>query len=248
MAGYTQEQFAEILMISPSKLESIEQGRRPLPLELGQQADVLLHTQGVLEVGVEHLPEPGSVIPWWAAPFMDAERGAIAISWFENQVLPGLLQTEAYMRAVFDCRVPILDPDEIALQIAARLERQEILQRRVPPIVSFVLSEATVRDRLGGPEVHRGQLRHLRQCADMPGITIQILPLGLTAHASLDGPFILLETPEHEHLAYAETQRGSHLVHDADEVSILAAKYAMLRTQALNIEETKGLLDQLLGE
>jgi transcriptional regulator with XRE-family HTH domain len=246
--GLTQAQLAEAVIISLGKLESIEQGRRPLTLDLARQLDELLGTGGVLEVGVEHLPDADGVIPAWALAFVDLERDAIAISWFENQVLPGLLQNEEYMRAVFDSRVPILDPDEIALQIGVRLERQEMLQRRVPPVVSFVLSEATVRDRLGGDEVHRGQLRHLRTCADVPGITIQVLPLGLTAHAGLSGPFVLLETPEHELLAYAETQRGSHLVHDPDEVSILAARYAMLRTQALNTIETKGLLDQLLGE
>ncbi|MYS22513.1 Helix-turn-helix domain-containing protein [Streptomyces sp. DvalAA-14] len=246
--GFTQVQLAEAAIISLAKLESIEQDRRPLTLDLARQFDEVLGTNGLLEVGVEHLPDADSVIPVWALAFVDLERDAIAISSFENQVLPGLLQTEEYMRAVFDSRVPILDPDEIALQIAVRLERQEILQRRVPPVVSFVLSEATVRDRLGGDEVYRGQLRHLRACADVPGIAIQILPLGLTGHAGLSGPFVLVETPEHEHLAYAETQRGSHFVHDPDEVSILAARYAMLRTQAHNTYETKGLLDQLVGE
>jgi transcriptional regulator with XRE-family HTH domain len=247
-AGYTQEQFAGRLVISQSKLESIEQGRRPLTMDLAEQSDVLLHTNGVLQVGVEHLPDPGSVVPVWVHAYIDSEREAIGISWYENQVVPGLLQTEAYMRALFDSRVPILDPDEIALQIAARLERQEILQRRVPPSASFILSEATLRDRLGGTEVHHAQLQHLRRWADVPGITLQILPLGLTGHAGLAGPFVLLESPGHEHLAYAETSRGSQLISDPDEVSILAAKYAMLRTQALNTIETKGLLDQLLGE
>jgi hypothetical protein len=57
-----------------------------------------------------------------------------------------------------------------------------------------------------------------------------------------------METPEHDQLAYAETQRGGQLIYARDEVSILAHKYAMLRTQALNAEETKGLLDELLGE
>jgi transcriptional regulator with XRE-family HTH domain len=246
--GYTQVQLAEAAIISLSKLESIEQGRRPLTLDLARQFDEVLGTNGLLEVGAEHLPDADGVIPAWALAFVDLERDAIAISSFENQVLPGLLQTEAYVRAVFDSRVPILDPDDIAMQIAVRLQRQDILQRRVPPVVSFVLSEATVRDRFGGDEVHRGQLRHLRVCADVPGITIQVLPLGLTGHAGLSGPFVLLETPEHELLAYAESQRGGHLVHDSDELSILAARYAMLRTQALNTIETKGLLDQLVGE
>lgn len=75
-----------------------------------------------------------------------------------------------------------------------------------------------------------------------------MLPLGITAHAGLNGPFILLETPEHQHLAYSETQRGSILVRDPNEVSILTQKYAMLRSQALNFDETRGLLDRLLGE
>jgi transcriptional regulator with XRE-family HTH domain len=246
--GYTQVRLAETVIISLAKLESIEQGRRPLTLDLARQLDQVLDTGGALEAGVEHLPDADSVIPAWALAFVDLEREAITISSFENQVLPGLLQAEAYMRAVFDSRVPILDPEEMTLQIAARLQRQEIFQRRVPPVVSFILSEATVRDRLGGDEVYREQLHQLRVFADVPGVTVQILPLGLTAHAALDGPFILLETPEHEHLAYAETQRGSHLVHDPDEVSILTQRYAMLRTQALNTMETKGLLEQLLGE
>lgn len=179
---------------------------------------------------------------------MDIEREAIALSWFENQVLPGLLQTEGYARAVFRSKVPILSEDEINAQVAARLARQEILHRKVPPTASFIISEAIVRDRLGGDEVYAETLRHLRACADLPGITLQIMPLGRQTHAGLNGPFILLETPDHQHLAYTETQRGSQLITDPNEVSILAQKYAMLRTQALNPEETKGLLDRLLGE
>ncbi|MFJ8002568.1 Scr1 family TA system antitoxin-like transcriptional regulator, partial [Streptomyces sp. NPDC096310] len=80
------------------------------------------------------------------------------------------------------------------------------------------------------------------------GLAIQFLPLNRTTHAGLDGPFILLETPDHQHLAYAETQRGSHWISDPDEVSILARKYAMLRSQALTPEDSRDLLNRLLGE
>lgn len=246
--GYTQVRLAETVIISLAKLESIEQGRRPLTLDLAQELDQLLDTGGALEEGVQHLPDADSVIPTWALAYVDLEREAVAISSFENQVVPGLLQTEEYMRAVFRDDIPTLGEDEIELRVAARLSRQELLQRRIPPAASFILSEAILRDRIGGAAVWGAQLRHLRESAEVPGITIQILPLGRSTHAGLDGPFVLLETPEHEHLAYAETQRGSLLIHDPDEVSILAQKYAMLRTQALNPEETMGLLDQLLGE
>ncbi|EST27767.1 DUF5753 domain-containing protein [Streptomyces niveus] len=186
--------------------------------------------------------------PAWSEQYMDLEREAISMSFFANQVLPGLLQTENYARAVIRSRVPVFSEDEINTRVANRLERQEILHRKVPPTVSFILSEAIVLAQLGGLQIYRETLRHLRVCADLPGITFQVMPLARRTHAALDGPFILLETPEHQHLAYSETQRGSQLVSDPDEVSILAQKYAMLRTQALNTEDSKGLLDRLLGE
>jgi Domain of unknown function (DUF5753) len=84
--------------------------------------------------------------------------------------------------------------------------------------------------------------------AHLPGLALQILPLGRTSHAGLDGPFILLETPEHQRLAYTETHRGSQLLADPDDVGILTQKYAMLRTQALNAEDSRDLLDRLLRE
>ncbi|MEU2428556.1 helix-turn-helix transcriptional regulator [Streptomyces sp. NPDC007861] len=246
-AGLTQRELAARVCVGEETIASIEQGRRPLKLDLAVTLDRILETKRALATAVENMPEV-DLVPAWAEEYMDFEREAIALSWFENQVLPGLLQTENYARAVFRSKVPVLSEDEINAQVANRLDRQEILHRKVPPMISFIVSEAIVRDRLGGRPVYAETLRHLRDCADLPGIMLQMMPLGRETHAGLDGPFILLETPDHQHLAYTETQRGSQLITDPDEVSILAQKYAMLRTQALNIEETKGLLEQLLGE
>ncbi|MFC9430374.1 DUF5753 domain-containing protein [Streptomyces sp. NPDC056987] len=117
-----------------------------------------------------------------------------------------------------------------------------------PPAVSFVIWEPVLSFPLGGREVHRTQLEHLRACAELPGVSLQVLPLDRGEHAGLDGPFFVLETPDHQHLAYAESNRGSHWVSDPDEVSIMARKYAMPRSRALSPEESKGLLDRLLGE
>ncbi|MEV8413280.1 helix-turn-helix transcriptional regulator [Streptomyces niveus] len=247
VAGLTQGQLAERALVHTETIASVEQGRRPLKPDLAALLDQVLSTKGALATAVENMPEIDRN-PAWSEQYMDLEREAISMSFFANQVLPGLLQTENYARAVIRSRVPVFSEDEINTRVANRLERQEILHRKVPPTASFILSEAIVLGQLGGPEVYRETLRHLRTCADLPGITLQVMPLARQTHAALDGPFILLETPEHQHLAYSETQRGSQLVSDPDEVSILAQKYAMLRTQALNTEETKGLLDRLLGE
>ncbi|MFD9023309.1 helix-turn-helix domain-containing protein [Streptomyces parvulus] len=226
-AGHTQRSLGERFVIGEQQIASIEQGRRPLKPDLAEQLDQLLDTKGA---------------------FLDREREAIAISVYDSLAVPGQLQTEGYARAVFRSRVPVYDEDEIELRVATRLERQEILHGKVPPTTSFVIWEAVLRDQLGGVDVYTEQVRKLRDCADMPGITLQILPLGRTSHAGLDGPFVLMETPEYQRLAYMETQRGSQLIADPDGVGILTQKYAMLRTQALNTEDTRDLLDRLLGE
>jgi transcriptional regulator with XRE-family HTH domain len=246
-AGLTQRELAEQLCASEDLIASIEQGRRALKPDLAEQLDDLLETKRALAVAVANLPEIDH-FPVWAMEFIDLEREAITLSSYENQVLPGLLQTEAYARATFASRVPTLYEDEIEQQVASRIARQDILHRKVPPTASFVISEAILMDRLGDDETYAEQLRHLRQSADLPGLTLQVMPFGRHTHAALDGPFVLLENPDHVLFAYTETQRGSHLTSDGDEVSILAQKYAMLRSQALNPEDAKGLLDRLLGE
>jgi transcriptional regulator with XRE-family HTH domain len=247
VAGLTQRELAEQLCVSEEWIGSIEQGRRPLKPDLAEQLDALLDTKGVLAVAAENLPEQEK-FPVWAEEYMDIEQRALALSWYDTLVVPGLLQTENYARAVFRSRVPALGEDEIEQQVASRVGRQEILHRKTPPTASFVISQAILMDRLGGREVYAEQLRHLRESAELPGLTLQIMPFGRETHAGLAGPFTLLETPEHTRYAYTETQRGSHLTADGDQVSILGLKYAMLRSQALNPEDTRGLLDRLLGE
>jgi transcriptional regulator with XRE-family HTH domain len=247
VARLTQRELGERACVHEETIASIEQGRRPLKPDLAEELDRLLDTKGALAVAVDNLPEVDQ-FPAWAEEYMDLERAALTLSWFDNQVVPGLLQTENYARAVFQSKVPALGEDEIEQQVAARIERQEILHRKIPPSISFIVWEAVLMDRIGGEEVYAEQLQRLREAADLPGLAFQIMPLGRRTHAGLAGPFILLETPDHQRLAYTETHRGSQLVAEPNEVSILARKYAMLRTQALNPEDTKGLLDRLLGE
>ncbi|WNO73106.1 helix-turn-helix transcriptional regulator [Streptomyces sp. AM8-1-1] len=246
-AGLTQRALAAEFNLAEQTVASIEQGRRPLKPDLAARFDDRLDTKGALSVAVDNMPEV-DLIPAWAEEYMDLEREAIALSWYDNQVVPGLLQTERYARGVFRSRVPAFSADDIEVQVTNRVGRQEILTRTHPPTISFVMWEAILLDRIGGDEVYEEQVRRLRVCAELPGVSLQVMPFGRTSHAGLNGPFTLLETPEHQHIGYTESQRGSQLVSDPDEVSILACKYAMLRAQALNPEETKGLLDRLLGE
>ncbi|MBQ0984891.1 helix-turn-helix transcriptional regulator [Streptomyces sp. F63] len=246
-AGLTQRELAARLNLAEETVASVEQGRRPLKPDLAQRFDEYLDTKGALSVAVDNMPEVDR-IPAWAEEFVDLEREAIALSSYQNQVLPGQLQTERYARAVFRSRVPSYSEQQIEDQVSARMARRQSLHREPAPTLSFVIWEPVLLDRLGGEDVYAEQLRCLRDASDSPDVSLQIMPLGRTGHAGLNGPFVLLETPEHQHVAYTETQRGSQLITDLDEVSILNRKYAMLRSQALNPDESTGLLDRLLGE
>ncbi|MEV6653319.1 helix-turn-helix transcriptional regulator [Streptomyces sp. NPDC051219] len=246
-AGLTQRELANTFNLAEETVASIEQGRRPLKPDLAERFDDRLDTKGALSVAVEHMPEV-DLIPAWAEEYMDLEREALTLCFYANQTLPGLLQTEAYATAVFRSRVPAFSENEVEAQAAARLARHSILRREQPPNLSFIIWEAVLRDRLGGVTTYAEQVRHLLACSGLAGVTLQIMPLGRESHAALDGPFVLLETPDHQRLGYSETQRGSQLVSDQDEVSILSQKYAMLRTQALNAEDSRALLNRLLGE
>ena len=246
-AGHTQSALAELVRVDEETIASIEQGRRALKPDLAALLDEILQTKGMLSAGVANLPDIDQ-FPMWAELYMEHEREAIALSLYANQVLPGLLQTLAYAEAVLRERVPAYDSEEVETKAAARIERQEILRRKSPPTVSFVIWEPVLHLAIGGSEVRTEQRRRLRHCAELPGVSVQFLPMAGRSHAGLDGPFVLLETPDHQHLAYIEGQRGSQWVCDADEVSILARRYAMLRAQALSPLESKGLLDRLLGE
>ncbi|MEV6171342.1 helix-turn-helix transcriptional regulator [Streptomyces sp. NPDC051954] len=245
-AGYTQRTLGEAVLADEETIASIEQGRRALQPDLAETLDELLDTKGMLTAGVANMPDIDQ-FPLYAEQCMVHEREAIALSFYANQVLPGLLQTREYAQAVLRERVPAYD-DEILVKTEARVERQEILQRKCPPTLSFVVWEPVLHICVGGSKVRRDQLRHLRECAELPGLSLQFLPVDSPSLAGLNGPFVLLETPDHQRLAYVEGQRGSQWVSDPDEVSILALKYAMLRTQALTRPESRDLLDRLPGE
>ncbi|MGW0885515.1 helix-turn-helix domain-containing protein [Streptomyces sp. NPDC002671] len=244
--GLSQAALAAALGMHEETVASIEQGRRALKLDIAEIFDEFLETKGMLAAGVVNLPEVDQ-FPLWAEEYIEQEREAVALSLYANQALPGLLQTEAYARSVLRERVPAYAEDEMETKSAGRIGRQEILRRKSPPTISFVIWEPVLHLVIGGPQVRIEQLRHLREIAELPCLSVQFLPLASASHAGLDGPFVLLETPDHQQLAYIEGQRGSQWVSDADEVSILARKYAMLRTQALTTHDSMGLLDRLLG-
>ncbi|MFJ2294375.1 Scr1 family TA system antitoxin-like transcriptional regulator [Streptomyces sp. NPDC087894] len=246
-AGHTQTSLADRFCVGEDTIASIEQGRRPLQGDFAAQLDELLETKGVLQVAVAKVPQRER-FPAFVQDFVEYEQEAVTLLSYENQVVPGLLQTEQYARAVFASLYPPLEDSGLEERIAARLDRQRVFARKPRPMANFLIEESILQRPLGGRSVLRGQILHLRRCAELPFLGLQIMPTDRRTHAALDGPMVLLETPDHDQLAYIEGQRVSVLLDDLDEVSALHQKYGMLRSQAISPEESMRLLDDLLGE
>lgn len=159
-----------------------------------------------------------------------------------------MLQSEGYARALFENRLPLLTDERLEAQIEARLERQKILRERSTVPFHFIVEEAVFRRRFGGRQVLRGQLDHALELTTLRNVTLQVMPTEVEFHACMDGPVQLLEIPEGRRLAYSEGQENGRLISDPKEVSPLYQRYATLRSQALNRQESRGLLERLRGE
>jgi transcriptional regulator with XRE-family HTH domain len=246
-ARLTQEQLAEMATISVDLVGSIEQGRLALQPDRAEQFDELLGTGGVLGVLVAKLPIRERVVQF-AQGLVEHEQEAVGILSYQSQVVPGLLQTRDYCREVFGYRYPALGSETAEQWVNARMERQLIWQRDRPPVGHFVMEESILRRQVGSPEVMRAQIRQILEYTEPVHMSFQIMPDNRTPHACLDGPMVLLETPEYERLVYLEVQRASFLVDDPNEVSEYHMQYGMLRSQALSPDESVRLLHGLLGD
>lgn len=247
-AGLKREEFGKEVGYSPEMVRSVEAGRRFPSPEFVDAAERVLKAEGVLKVAQQHLTRSRVRFPPWFRDFVRLEAEAVTLCAYECRVAPGLLQTEEYARAVFRSVPPPLDDEQIEQKVATRFARQSLLTRKPLPSLTFILEQSVLERCLGGEEVTRQQLDHLRQCAEQRNIQLQIMPLRQENHAGVDGPMYLLETEENRWLGYFEGQRGSLLISDSKEVSIMLQRYAALRSQALTPVDSKRLLERLRGE
>jgi hypothetical protein len=160
----------------------------------------------------------------------------------------GLLQTEDYARAVFTQRHPPLDEETIEKRVADRLSRQQLFEKWPPPECSFVLEQAVLERPIGGPAVHAGQLRRLLHIGRMRNVQLQVMPTGRDEHPCLDNSFTLLTPKGKEQVVYMESQGYPRLITGREEVRILAARYGIIRAQALNPHESLDFIEKMLEE
>lgn len=245
-AGLTQEQFAPMVGYSVPMIASIEQGRRLPSKRFVDKAEEILDAFGVIRATAKHLTRKAGLAKWSEA-WAELEPLAVTLYTYENRLAPGLLQTTAYARTLFEKQLPAMSDDKIESNLVARIERTRILTERPETIFSFIIEEHALRRQVATPEVMREQIDHILALSERRNIDIQIMPLSRGHHAGLDGPLCLLETEDNTWYAYSEGQGTGQLTSDPKEVSIFQQRYARMRAQALSVEATVSLLREIRG-
>ncbi|MGH4024215.1 MAG: helix-turn-helix domain-containing protein, partial [Pseudonocardiaceae bacterium] len=214
-SGLTGKQAANLLGWSPSWVSRLLSGKRG-----ATEVDVAAFL-GVCRVrspererllalcGEQDTPgwfqQHGSRLPKQVVTLIDHESRAVSYSDIQPMLVPGLLQTGEYARAVI-CRGANMPPEEVDDRVAARLARQNLFSRDRPARFTFYLHESVLRTPVGGHAVMRDQLHHLVRMSTRSYLAIRVVPFALGAHAAMAGPFILMEFAEFKPVVYLESE------------------------------------------
>ncbi|MGW2211422.1 helix-turn-helix domain-containing protein [Streptomyces sp. NPDC001781] len=246
--GLTQEQFALQVQYSSPYIAKIEQGKRFPPADLPARVAGVLGEDAakILTAAAKTLTRRSGLATWfqqWAG----IEEEAISLWAYECRVIPGLLQPEGYIRAVFDQQIPHLSEEQFERQVAARLERQRILDERPNTAFSFLIEEAVLRRGLGGAETTRDVVRNLLEQGSRRNVEILLMPLQQVDHCGVDGQMYLAERDSHQWVGYIEGHECSTLLTQPKLVSSMLQRYGRMRSQALSHLATADVLRDVQG-
>ncbi|MDQ0792823.1 helix-turn-helix transcriptional regulator [Streptomyces sp. B1I3] len=245
-AGLDRVEFGKRVGYAAQSVASFEQGRRIPQPEFVDKADRVLEAGGLLVALKEELAR--SQYPAFFRDMARLEAEAVELCAYDTHIVNGLLQTEEYMRAVLAMRRPLLDEETIELRVGARIARQDIFSRWPAPLLSFVVEEGALCKRLGGKSAMGGQLEQLLLFGAMRNVELQLMPMDREDNAGVDGPYTVITRKGGEQFVYMEVQGRSNLLTDRDETRLAAARYGIIRSQALTPRETLNFIEKLLGD
>jgi len=245
-ANIKQAELGSEIGYGEEMVSAVERGRRLPRPEFLDKADEVLHADGKLSamkdaVAVARYPKK-------VRDLAKLEAEAVELGVYATHVMPGLLQTEEYARALFELRRPAYSEDDIDRGVAARMARQEIFACSPAPALTFVLEEVTLRRPVGGRAVARRQLEHLLELGQLRHVTIQVMPIDQEDHAGLSGPMQLLRLKDGTTLGYAEMHWFTPLINDPKEVQVFELRYGMIRAQALTPRKSIAFIQELREE
>jgi transcriptional regulator with XRE-family HTH domain len=256
-AGITIDVVADRLGCSTSKVSRIERGHSgAAPRDVRDILDIYGVPESVQEELVQIAREARQK-GWWHpfstvlnSAYVGLEAAARSIRTYEQQVVPGLLQSEEYAIAMIRA-ARLGDTDsEIEQRVHVRMARQSLLTQDDPIDLRVVLDEAVLSRPVGGDKVMRDQLIRLVDAARLPNVIIQVLPFAAGQHAGMDGTFAILEFEEDEDadVVFAENATGGLFLEKAEELRKYYSIFETIRATALAPEESIEMIEMLVEE
>lgn len=245
-AGLTQIQLCEILHLSDSWLSQVETGqKRPEGRKLMEIAQALhLSAEALAEIMDLLMREAPEAKPAFDK-LTEAEQRATVIRDYELALVPGLLQTEEYARALIGASRRSADVED---RVTARMARQEVLWRDNPPRLWVLLDEMVIRRTIGGSEVHHAQLDALIEAAQRSAVTILVIPFATGARAGLAGNFRIMSFSDARDVAYSEDPVWGRFVEQPDRVRQYVMEYDTIRDAALPVDASLEFIRQVREE
>ncbi|WP_343070924.1 helix-turn-helix transcriptional regulator [Streptomyces bathyalis] len=245
-AGWTQRELGDRIPVAHSRIAQFELGNETPPRDVCTMLDELLAADGDLIDLWGHIKR--TPYPDWARAFMANEARAVRMLKYVAHAIPGLLQTEAYARALVRISRPRDTEQQVEDLVATRLDRQSLLRGDSPPLLWCVLDEAVIRRPVGGLSVMREQLGHLLAMARTPHVVVQLLPFDKGEHPVMGGSLTLLSFEKGKDVAYTESSHSGELLEDPDEVAEYALAYDLLQAKALPPDESMTVIGSAAKE
>lgn len=229
-ANLKQEELGERLICSPTLISHFEAGRRLPRPEDAKRLDQALETNGFFERWLKDLE--GSFADYFEEA-AELQRVAMEIRQYTALLIPGLLQTYGYARAVFRAYNPNNTEEELDRLVVNRLKRAEILKNPTTPVMWALMDESALQRRVGGPGVMTEQLHYIGDLAESGRVRLHVLPFSAGAHALLESPLSLMSFEEAPPVAYVEGFLTGHLMDETLLVQRSRRAYALALGDAL---------------
>ncbi|MFB8209707.1 helix-turn-helix domain-containing protein [Streptomyces sp. NPDC056010] len=242
-ANLSQSELGELLYVSGSFIGNLEDGSRRMQMDQALRLDDILNADGFFKRNCAALKK--SKYPDHFAEAAEAEARATEIKEYAPQLIPGLLQTEAYARAVFRSGLPTATEGKIDELVAARLERAQILADPTMPMLWVVLDESVLRRRVGSSDVMAAALRHIAVLVQQRRIIVQVLPFDAGGHAAMGGGLKLMAFSDAPPLAYLDGLGAGQLLDDPGTVKDYELTYDLVVASALSPTASLALIESV---
>jgi transcriptional regulator with XRE-family HTH domain len=255
--GLTVEQVSEQLLCSPSKVSRMETGHgTATPRDIRDLCDLYDVTDAAERDRMMRLAREGKRSGWWQgydlenfSTYVGLEAEAVGIKYYQSTIVPGLLQTPDYARAMYEAGVPKFTPERIDEHIEVRLRRQRLLMQSPPIRLEVVLDEAVLHRLVGGSAVMAAQIARLSKVSKQPNVTMQVIPYTAGAHPAMDSTFNILQFAEGvPSVVYVEGLVGWIYVERPQDIDRYQQVFEHLRTVALTPQESSELLARISEE